>query len=336
MRIAPLVLSIIAVTFSVCAFALGVVNWNTLHNLRVNSNALVNGTQLTNANAPTNTTRQPALQVGQDITKHSVYVTSSMNPKTFADVTTPTFEKASVPDAVLLTQDSGAGDAGDLLMYFPSFENFTGNGSEQIAYARSTDNGETWSERQMITLSGKQNDGAAVDPSLVQLSDGRLRMYFYGADSTFGDPAATTGNHNIYSAVSSDGEHFTVEDGIRVGLPQITDPEVVYLNDHWVMYISKGTESLIATSKDGLAFTVSDQTWNGGGVPGAYVDDSDIVHVYGCGTNGIMTQISTDGITFTGSATSALRATGTEPKAICDPSPVQLFDGTVLMVYKKV
>ncbi len=271
---------------------------------------------------------------GGDILQHEVYVTSSDNPDSFEDSDEVVFEKASVPEAVLLHTDSEAGDVGDLLMYFPSFEKFSGAGTENIAYSRSADNGETWTTRAIITMTGKENAGAPVDPSLVQLDDGTLRMYFFGSENVgagAGGPAAQEGAHVIYSAVSSDGVNWEVEEGERIALEDITDPEVIQLDDTWIMYLSQGQKSLIATSTDGLNFELTESVWNGGGVPGAYVDADNIVHIYGC-KQGISTATSTDGIIFEDSAT-AITSWG---YAICDPSPVLLEDGTVLMVYKKV
>ncbi len=292
-------------------------------------------------NKNTNTV-QPNQQSGtqnQGPVNHSVYVTSSSDPNSFKNSDTAVFEKASVPDAVRLHTTSGAGAEGDILMYFPSFESFTGNGSEKIAYSRSTDNGSTWSERQPVTITGKTNAGAAVDPSVVQLDDGRLRMYFFGSETTTGDPASVDGDHIIYSAISSDGVNFTVETGERLAVEKITDPEVVQLDDQWIMYVAQGRVTLIATSENGLDFTLTDTTWDAGGIPGAYVDSNNLVHLYGCGMGGIVTQTSSDGITFDSntSATAALQAqpSSATPEIICDPSPVLLDDGTVLLVYKK-
>lgn len=199
----------------------------------LNQNTNTQNTDVQNTN-----TVQPNQQLGtqdQGLLNHSVYVTSSTDPNNFKNSDTAVFEKASVPDAVRLHTTSEAGAEGDILMFFPSFENFTGNGSERIVYSRSTDSGQTWSERQAVTITGKTNAGAAVDPSLVQLDDGRLRMYFFGSEATQGDPASVEGNHVIYSAISSDGVNFTVEAGERLAVEKITDPEVVQLGDTWIM-----------------------------------------------------------------------------------------------------
>lgn len=103
--------------------------------------------------------------------------------------------------------------------------------------------------------------------------------------------------------------------------------------------MGQGKTTLIAKSSDGLNFTLTGTTWDAGGIPGAYVDTNNLVHLYGCGMGGIVTQTSSDGITFdsAASATAALQTqpSSTTPEIICDPSPVLLDNGTVLLVYKK-
>lgn len=265
---------------------------------------------------------------GDDVREHDVYVTRSDDPTSFLDSTVLVFDQGSVPEAVLLNN-------GELRMYFPSFKNFSQAGDEKIMAAKSVDNGKTWQELGLITITNALVGVTAVDPSLVQLADGRLRMYFFGSTVVIGDPAKIGGEHNIYSAVSEDGLTFTMEDGVRYAQEQITDPDVIYLPAYgtWLMYVSAGPQTRIITSNDGLEWFDTEFSWTGGGVPGAYVDADNVVHLYGCGQGGIMTETSIDGIIFDGTPTTAL--TASDQSIICDPSPVLLDDGTVLMVYKK-
>lgn len=283
----------------------------------------------------TNVVQPPNNTGANDIRDHAVFVTSSTNPDSFTDTSTATFLHGSVPEIVALTQTTAAGDAGDLLMYFPSFENFTGPGTENIVMAKSTDAGKTWSERTTIVIADKVNQGAAVDPSVIQLEDGSLRLYYFGPSGPVGgDPAADTGDHIIYSAVSDDGINFSAEAGERVAAERITDPDVIYHLGRWLMYISVGQSTDIYASTDGLTFERTAFSWSGGGVPGAYVDEDDVVHLYGCSKAGIVTQTASDGVTFepTTQPVTALQTTG----MICDPSPVLLDDGTIVMAYKKI
>ncbi len=290
-----------------------------------------------NSELTNTTTPNPA---NNEISKHAVFVTSSEDPNNFPDVSEATFLKGSVPEAVALTQTSAAGNAGDVLVYFPSFENLTqaGSGSENMVLAKSTDGGKTWSDQQAISITDKANEGGLVDPSVVQLDDGRIRMYYFGPyfapGTTPSDPAKAEGNHTIYSIISDDGINFTGETGERFAAEKLTDPEVIYHQGRWLMYYSLGQTTGIASSTDGLTFEKTEFSWNGGGIPGAYVDPANYVHLYGCKQNAIMTVSSVDGVTFDDEPVTALSSTDTT--MICDPSPVRLADGIILMIYKKI
>lgn len=302
-----------------------------------------------NASDQTTTTNQAStiLQPNNDILKHAVFFTSSNDPTNFPDVAEPIFTKGSVPEILVLTQDSAAGNVGDILLYFPNFENFAGPNTEQIVVAKSTDGGTTWSERQTITIANKENVGGAVDPSAVQLDDGRIRIYYFGPSELPGagitpgdqakinnDPAKTEGDHVIYSAVSDDGINFTADPGERFAKEKLTDPEVIYHQGRWLMYYSLGQITGIASSADGLTFEDTEFSWSDGGIPGAYIDAANYVHLYGCGKGGINTTTSGDGVTFDNDTEVAI--TTTEATTICDPSPAKLPDGTIIMAYKKI
>lgn len=264
----------------------------------------------------------------------TTHITTSNNPKTFTDSATTLFELASVPEIVLLSSASAVGDAGDLLLYYVDFSEFEGAGDETIAMSRSTDEGATWSEPVNTVFTGQQNAGANVDPSVVQLGDGSVRLYFFGSEIVDQSAAETAGQNIIYSAISTDGINFTVEDGQRFGKKNITDPEVIYFNSQWIMYYSEGATSGIATATDGLSFANTEYTWDSGGVPGAYVESSSVIRIYGCQNGVINMQESSDGITFTESAATenVLSSSGF---IVCDPSPVLLQDGQIVMAYKK-
>lgn len=255
--------------------------------------------------------------------QHSIYATTSTNPDSFPDSPTPITELASVPDGLRLTQTTTAGMAGDILVYFAR---------SGLCMVRSTDNGATWSNPLAVVMTGNTTIGGPVDPSLVQLDNGQLRLYYFGSETTSGDPAQVPGDHVIYSALSDDGIHFTVENGQRFALESITDPEVLQLGSTWIMYLSQGSISLIATSIDGLNFTKANQTWNDGGIPGAYVDTKNLVHIYGC-AGSIQTATSTDGLNFSATITPVLPVNNNS--ITCDPSPILLPDNSVLMIYKK-
>lgn len=97
----------------------------------------------------------------------------------------------------------------------------------RIFHAASADGGITWTRTGRIILSGVDPLDKTVDPDVMLLPDGRLRLFFaYGLQSQ-----TIFGGEGIYSAVSSDGVSFTVEGAI---LPPSSagftiDPDVVEL-----------------------------------------------------------------------------------------------------------
>lgn len=285
-----------------------------------------------NTGAVDGTLKQPGdqqVQPGENpLANHDTFIAYGNSADSIVSSTEPIFEGASVPEVVRL-------ENGDLLLYFVDADTLSsGNGgTEQIGYSKSTDGGITWSEKDHVVFSGKINQGPAVDPSLVELEDGTLRMYFYGPDGPISDLGADTSEHNVYSAVSEDGINFAVEEGIRFSAQKLTDPEVIYHQGRWIMYVSLVTATGIATSDDGLAWTDTDIVWDGGGVPGAFVDGDDVVHVYGCNPEGLMTTSSVDGVTFDEEPVQAFSET---TMGVCDPSPVLAEDGSMIMVYKQI
>jgi len=269
---------------------------------------------------------------GNPLINHNTYITFSSGGKKWEQGSLIR-KSASVPDLIQLTKNPPAGGGkfkkGDLLVYFVDALTLTGPGKEQLGIISSSDSGKTWVEQDTIRLNGKKNEGAAVDPSLVQLEDGSLRLYFFGSEITSGDPARQKGKHKVYSARSSDGINFTVEDGTRFEDNNLTDPEVIYFNDKWFMYYSVGSSSKLSTSADGLNFSAINITGGDvGGVPGALALD-DAVRLFGCAMEGLRTGFATDGINF------KLEQTLKEIKG-CDPAAVKLLDGRYAMIYKVV
>ena len=107
-------------------------------------------------------------------------------------------------------------------------------------------------------------ESVVCDPTLVELADGRVRMYYKGADSSQGGPGQSI--HKIFSAVSTDGLTFTRE-GLRIDSEKTDDrgwasvPEAIELSDGRVRiyYVTGDSEAnngiASAISSDGLAFT---------------------------------------------------------------------------------
>lgn len=85
-----------------------------------------------------------------------------------------------------------------LYLYYVANEN-------QIFHATSDDEGLTWTKLGVITVSGI-DDEILVDPDIVLLADGTLRLYF-----ALNEPGSNFGEGGIYSATSADGTTFELE-----------------------------------------------------------------------------------------------------------------------------
>ncbi len=247
----------------------------------------------------------------------------------------PFFKHASVPDVLELTQDGVAGNAGTLVLYFVDFSEVKGPGSEGISMASSSD-GINWSTKQTVNIEGKVNKGAAVDPSVVQLADGRIRMFFFGSEITKGDPAKASGDHKIYSAISDDGINFQVEPRVCFQASFITDPEVLLAGDEWLMFLSKGQETLLARSNDGLKFTLDrnfDLTI--GGVPGAVCLPDGRVRVFATGRGGIVSALYKVGSNQPPVTEAGARISLRDADIVADPSCIRRLDGSYYLIFKK-
>ena len=278
----------------------------------------------------TNPQQSQIMEAGNELLRHHAYITFSSDGKTWkgGDLVR---KSASVPDLIQLTKDAGEFKKGDLLVYFVDPTVMKGPGTEGLGILSSSDLGKSWTESGHIKLTGKSNKGGAVDPSVVQIEDGTLRLYYFGSEITQGDPAKQEGKHKVYSAKSTDGINFTVEERVRWEDNRLTDPEVIYFNNNWFMYYSTGAESKLATSTDGLNFTgIKITGGNVGGVPGALAVDGG-VRLFGC-SKGISTAFASDGINFKPEQTDILSIKG----VVCDPAAIKLSDGRYALLYKIV
>ncbi|OGG46235.1 MAG: hypothetical protein A3F84_19655 [Candidatus Handelsmanbacteria bacterium RIFCSPLOWO2_12_FULL_64_10] len=230
--------------------------------------------------------------------------------------------RASVPGVV-------EGKDGTLRIYFVDFSGRPDPGEEALSVIES-DDGKDWSKSTRVSVKDKPNKGAAVDPSVVLLDDGRFRLFYFGSEMTRGDPASAKGPRRIYSAISSDGVAFENEEGVRFEHERITDPDVVKVGDAWWMFLSAGQETLTARSDDGLKFEKVDRTFKGG-VPGALAVDGG-VRVFTC----------RDGIVswrwdLKGEPREEGKAIerGKGYKIAADPCALRRGDGTYFMVFKR-
>src|SRR3989344_4696201 len=126
-----------------------------------------------------------------------------------------------------------------------------------------SNDGLTFTKEQGVRISpGTGFELQVCDPTMVDLLDGKMRMYYKGADSQNAGPGQSI--HKIYSAISSDGLTFTKE-GLRIDSETSGDngwasvPDAIILPDGRVrIYYVTAAEMEhgigSAISSDGLNF----------------------------------------------------------------------------------
>lgn len=140
-----------------------------------------------------------------------------------------------------------------------------------------------------VMLDGKETFDS-VDPDVVDLGNGKLRIYFL---SNF-----MTGGNIIKSATTTDGINFISDPGARYQNKSggfATDPDVVKIGDKWFMYLAKGETNFGVSSPDGMGFSGEFEVGKG--------SVSDTINVGGATRqfyheNGIASRTTKDGKTF--------------------------------------
>ncbi|MSO79233.1 MAG: hypothetical protein EXQ79_06465 [Acidimicrobiia bacterium] len=147
--------------------------------------------------------------------------------------------QASVPDAL-------ATPSGDVLLIYVDASGIP----ETAGMRRLSDGGKTFTTVD-FTITGLPPGAKVLDPNLVRLSDGRIRLYFYA--NPIGTPVDSQVEHTIASAISQDGVHFTYE-GAVFAATGLVDPDVFQVGDAWLMYVFARGGTMVAHSTDGRAF----------------------------------------------------------------------------------
>ncbi len=173
-----------------------------------------------------------------------------------------------------------------------------------------------------------------VDPTAL-VDNGTIRLFFYEPDFQGmqpSDPASLTGEHKIIQYLSTDGVTWK-RVGEAVAVEGITDPDVVFYDDLYYIFMSKGTTVIASSSEDAETFSVLN---NGatvhalGGVPDTIVID-DTMYMYAHRSQKETTTIyilkSTDGLSW--------EEEGIALEDAESPSVVQLEDGSYRMYYVK-
>ncbi len=217
---------------------------------------------------------------------------------------------------------------------------------DKVAVHFSSDEGRTWTDAQVIRLEGlPEGMRFPFDPTLVPLSDGRVRLYFTslkGRQFNEDRPA-------IYSAVSSNGLDFVFEPGVRFGIEgrPVIDCAVALHHDVFHLFAPdngagnnpgvarrdpadqpRGGTGYHATSKDGLNFTRQADVpldnwlrWLGNAQ-----SDGNVIRFFGTGGPGsVWTATSTNGVSWI--------VDEDFPSVMgADPGAVKLKDGGWLLV----
>ncbi len=237
-------------------------------------------------------------------------------------------DHAESPDAIRLTRAVGSYRRGSVLLYYVDFSEFGSGSDKTSAKMVSSTDGVNFGSPKTVSLDDKSIEaGHIADASVVQLESGELRIYFM--NTIKGNEREAT----IYSATSSDGVNFEMDDGIRI--TSTDNVEVVRAGDTWFMFMSnyRTDESAVATSSDGLTWTkASNKTVPGSGI-GACENDGQIEVFTHSGTNvGLVTYGFNE---RTSTADERDKETWVSHGGVADVSPVLMSDGSYIVYYKR-
>lgn len=260
--------------------------------------------------APTSSTSGPVTDPNGPFF-HQVVAARTSDGVTLGDAR-QVLDHASVPDGVRLAD-------GSVRIYYV-------NGSDGGVWVARLD-GMTATPVGPISLNGVRSPRGVVDPDATAVGGGRIRLAYL---SGFGAPGST-GSRAICLAESTDGENFTVvAAAVEFGAGDTTtDPSLLQLPDGtWLMAMSRGQQTVLARSADGLRFALG-ETLTVGGVPEIASAGGGRVRLYVC-ARGIVSYTSGDGgRSWQAEGTVVDPASG--PRIVCDPSFVA---GADLFLYK--
>lgn len=231
-------------------------------------------------------------------------------------------ERAGVPNLLKLQNN-------DLILTYQYFSDSSEAMFGIIAYSVSKDNGTTWSEPKAINFENLPDplDSAKVpmDPTLVQLKDGRLRLYFtYHAKGNQRAAlySTTTADANIDSTFVAN------KTPALILSPEATllDPAVTFFDGAWHHYTCQADSdnNYHSISTDGLTFTLQDDISLPMDFLGQVIPFKDGLRFYGTG-NGVTSAFSSDGFIW--------EIDGVNIVEGADPAVQQLNDGSFVMIY---
>jgi hypothetical protein len=197
---------------------------------------------------------------GAEPWKGSIYLATSSDGKSFSGEKF-FVQHAGVPD-LLLTND------GKVVSVFQYFSYSDQDYFDRIVYTVSEDYGASWSEVRLIDFDDEFDIGPTpVDPTLVQLADGRFRLYF--TYHKHGMPYAA-----LFSVSSMTLDGVFESEGMLLSTDgMLLDPAVIFFNGEWHHYTPdhEAGGTVHSVSADGLNFVrkaniESDYQFLGGGL----------------------------------------------------------------------
>lgn len=202
-----------------------------------------------------------------------------------------------------------------------------------FAYSKSADLGATWDGPHVLQLKDMPEavapQASPVDPTIVELDDGSLRLYF-----TF----HLMGNKSpvcVSAKAASISDPFVYEEGVRIEVADtmVLDPAVVYFKGVWHYFAPENpmsgpsTLNLHATSTDGLTFEMQDKIDLGGPrMLGSAIAVDGGLRFYGTGQGGpgAISAFSEDGFNW--------KLDDGDRGAHGDPGVVKLSNGKFLLL----
>lgn len=258
---------------------------------------------------------------------HQIFAAASKDGLAFRISQKPLLDQATAPEAIA----DGAG----IRLYFVN----GAAGKHGIWTARAELQGDSWrmAAAEPVRINGEFN-GDIVQPDVVRLPDGKMRLYTYSGYYVTRQPKLIPGMverpHRILTALSDDGVNFRAE-GRAIQLDAAEHPTVVGLaNGRFLMAATqpKTQRILIGTSSEGSRFVLNG-TALAGGASDLVVLDAGTIRLYYEAPGGIASRLSRDGGTRWENEPE-LRLSSAVP--VAEPSIVRLFSGAWWMFHRSI
>lgn len=239
---------------------------------------------------------------------HHLAALTSTDGKSFTGVKTSLLDHASAPDAVL-------GTDGNIWVYYVNGT----PGQHGIFIAKVNSNGAV-EPFECVRINGAF-DATAVDPDVVQRTDGRYQLFYNPLVSPSGND-----HEGIYSAISTDGIHFTDRTQLIQHQGALNPSGVQLTNGTWVLTYTDESRTYVAVSDDGKHYQgVSDFT---AGLPElSYLATNNELRLYNAERTGLTLRTSYDGgINWTDEETYM--------SSVQDPSVLKISDTDWRLYYR--